>query len=143
MRHQQEARAARADQAQQALVERYWNAGIGMFDIETPCPNGECNTIFHYWWMAHAVEALTDGLERTGDSRYSELLDALYEGLLRRNGGAWPNALYDDMEWMAIGWLSTLFLPGISFYGHLGGFIGGFVFGFVGIGSSGALRRWP
>lgn len=44
--------------------------------------------------------------------------------------------------WMAVGWLSTLFLPGISFYGHLGGFLGGFVFGFAGIGGSGALRRW-
>ena len=44
--------------------------------------------------------------------------------------------------WMAIGWLSTLFLPGISFYGHLGGFVGGFICGFVGIGSSGTLRRW-
>ncbi len=116
MRQQKKAWAARADLAQQALVEHYWNAGLGMFDIETPCPNGECNTIFHYWWMAHAVEALTDGLERTGDSRYSELLDALYEGLLRRNGGAWPNELYDDMEWMAIGWLRAYNATGTEKY---------------------------
>ncbi|MFC4596666.1 glycoside hydrolase family 76 protein [Cohnella hongkongensis] len=116
MTYQTEAWAARADLAQQALAERYWNAGIGMFDIETPCPNGECNTIFHYWWMAHAVETLTDGLERTGDSRYAERLDALYEGLLRRNGGVWPNALYDDMEWMAIAWLRAYGATGTEKY---------------------------
>jgi predicted alpha-1,6-mannanase (GH76 family) len=55
--------------------------------------------------MAHAVETLVDGLTRTGNAQYSATLNELYEGLLRRNGGAWPNALYDDMEWMAIGWL--------------------------------------
>jgi predicted alpha-1,6-mannanase (GH76 family) len=97
--------SARADLAQKALRERFWNPGIGMYDIETPCPEGACNTIFHYWWMAHAVEALADGLARTKDSLYSDTLSELYEGLLIRNAGAWPNAMYDDMEWMAIAWL--------------------------------------
>ncbi len=96
---------ARADEAQRMLEERYWNPSIRMYNIQSPCPNGECNTIFHYWWMAHAVEALTDGLERTGDPRYAQRLSELYDGLLTRNGGVWPNPLYDDMEWMAIGWL--------------------------------------
>ncbi|MBD2846618.1 glycosyl hydrolase [Paenibacillus sp. IB182496] len=96
---------ARADAAQRTLDEQYWNTGIGMYNIQTPCPNGDCNTIFHYWWMAHAVEALTDALERTGEARYARRLGELYDGLLARNGGVWPNPLYDDMEWMAIGWL--------------------------------------
>ncbi|MFD0671027.1 glycoside hydrolase family 76 protein [Cohnella sp. GCM10027633] len=96
---------ARADQAQAALRDYYWNPELGMYNIETPCPGGACNTIFHYWWMAHAAEALVDGLERTGDDVYREALSQLFDGLLRRNGGAWPNALYDDMEWMAIAWL--------------------------------------
>ena len=76
-----------------------------MYNIETPCPNGECNTIFHYWWMAHAVDVLVDGLLRTGDERYTKRLAALHKGLLHRNGGVWPNELYDDMEWMALAWL--------------------------------------
>jgi predicted alpha-1,6-mannanase (GH76 family) len=96
---------ARADSAQMAFRDHFWNAETGLYDIETPCPGGACNTIFHYWWMAHAVEVLVDGLNRTGNSLYSETLIELYEGLLKRNGGAWPNALYDDMEWMAIAWL--------------------------------------
>ncbi|WP_199731788.1 glycoside hydrolase family 76 protein [Cohnella endophytica] len=95
----------RADRAQSALREHFWNREIGMYDIETPCPDGACNTIFHYWWMAHAVEALVDGLVRTGESHYRFTLAELFDGLLKRNGGAWPNALYDDMEWMAIAWL--------------------------------------
>ncbi|WP_260867025.1 hypothetical protein [Paenibacillus sp. Y412MC10] len=40
--------SGRADAAQEALRRHYWNPDIAMFNIETPCPNGECNTIFHY-----------------------------------------------------------------------------------------------
>lgn len=97
--------SARAQAAQDALDDFFWNGHIGMYNIETPCPNGECNTIFHYWWMAHAVDALADGYIRTRDARYAERLEQLYDGLLARNGGAFPNELYDDMEWMAIAWL--------------------------------------
>lgn len=96
---------ARADQAQTALRERFWNPDIRMYNIETPCPDGACNTSFHYWWMAHAADVLVDGLIRTGDSYYKETLSELYEGLLARNGGAWPHNWYDDMQWMAIAWL--------------------------------------
>ncbi|MBB3113929.1 putative alpha-1,6-mannanase (GH76 family) [Paenibacillus phyllosphaerae] len=96
---------ARAEAAQQALEQLYWNPSINLYDIEIPCPDGACNTIFHYWWMAHAVDALVDGLERTGHAAYKERLAAIHDGLLARNGGAFPNELYDDMEWMAIAWL--------------------------------------
>lgn len=41
----------RANQAQAALDSFFWNEAIKMYNIETPCPNGECNTIFHYWWI--------------------------------------------------------------------------------------------
>ncbi|MCD9020453.1 glycoside hydrolase family 76 protein [Cohnella silvisoli] len=97
--------ANRADQAQQALENLYWNPGISMYDIEVPCPNGVCNTIFHYWWMAHAADALVDGLNRTGDRGYSERLVQLHTGVRAKNGGSYPNLLYDDMEWMGISWL--------------------------------------
>ncbi|MBJ6362985.1 glycoside hydrolase family 76 protein [Paenibacillus sp. GCM10012307] len=106
----------RAEQAQAALERHYWNGDIRMYNIETPCPNGACNTIFHYWWMAHAVEALVDGLERTGETHYSQRLSELFDGLLERNGGSWPNELYDDMEWMAIGWLRAFAVTGEEKY---------------------------
>ncbi|MFE4709595.1 glycoside hydrolase family 76 protein [Paenibacillus sp. NPDC056722] len=106
----------RADQAQGALDTLFWNEDIGMYNIETPCPNGECNTIFHYWWMAHAVDVLVDGLLRTGDTRYADRLAALHQGLLKRNGGVWPNELYDDMEWMALAWLRAYQATGQETY---------------------------
>ncbi|WP_223285435.1 glycoside hydrolase family 76 protein [Paenibacillus sp. PL91] len=95
----------RADEAQAALEHYFWNDAIRMYNIETPCPGGKCNTIFHYWWMAHAVDVLVDGLVRTGDTRYSEKLPIFLEGIRERNGGFLPNHLYDDMEWMALAWL--------------------------------------
>ncbi|MGO4546072.1 glycoside hydrolase family 76 protein [Paenibacillus sp. 2TAB23] len=95
----------RADESQSALEQFFWNGEIKMYNIETPCPNGICNTIFHYWWMAHAVDVLVDGLVRTGAPHYADRLAQFYIGIVERNGGALPNELYDDMEWMALAWL--------------------------------------
>lgn len=106
----------RAEQAQQALEQLFWNASIQMYDIEIPCPDGACNTIFHYWWMAHGADALVDGYLRTGEVRYAVRLAELYEGILKRNGGAFPNELYDDMEWMAISWLRAYQATGTEKY---------------------------
>ncbi|MBT2292753.1 glycosyl hydrolase [Paenibacillus albidus] len=106
----------RADEAQEALDSMFWNEALRMYNIETPCPGGDCNTIFHYWWMAHAVDVLVDGLLRTTNGRYSKRLAALHEGLLRRNGGVWQNGLYDDMEWMALAWLRAYQATGEELY---------------------------
>jgi len=95
----------RADEAQRALDAMFWNDAIRMYNIAAPCPDGKCNTIFHYWWMAHAVENLADAYERIGDPLYGRRLSQIHDGLLERNGGTWINELYDDMEWMAIAWL--------------------------------------
>ncbi|CAG7654322.1 glycoside hydrolase family 76 protein [Paenibacillus allorhizosphaerae] len=96
---------SRAQEAQHTFDSCFWNADIRMYNIESPCPDGECNTIFHYWWMAHAVENLTDAYLRTQEPLFKSRLAQIYDGLLERNGGVWPNELYDDMEWMAIAWL--------------------------------------
>jgi predicted alpha-1,6-mannanase (GH76 family) len=94
----------RADLAQAALVQFYWNEEIKLFNNWTPC-NDVCNNEFNYWWQAHAVDTLVDGLERTGDVKYKSRLADFHQGLLDRNGGNWPNDFYDDMEWMALAWL--------------------------------------
>ncbi|MCC3376860.1 glycoside hydrolase family 76 protein [Cohnella sp. REN36] len=106
----------RAEQAQQALEREFWNPSIRMYDIETPCPDGACNTIFHYWWMAHAADGLVDGLIRSGDTPYAERLAELHEGVRTKNGGAFPNLLYDDMEWMGIAWLRAYGATGEARY---------------------------
>ncbi len=108
--------AERAEQSQLALENLYWNSSIQLYDIEIPCPDGKCNTIFHYWWMAHAVDSLVDGYYRTGSSAYAERLEELHHGIVRRNGGEWPNELYDDMEWMAIAWLRAFEATGRAAY---------------------------
>lgn len=108
--------AERADSAQEALDIFFWNEAIGMYDIETPCLEDEDNEVFHYWWMAHAVDVLVDGLQRTGADKYRKRLAALHAGLLRRNGGVWPNELYDDMEWMALAWLRAYQATGEELY---------------------------
>ncbi|MEX2416279.1 MAG: rhomboid family intramembrane serine protease [Paenibacillaceae bacterium] len=43
--------------------------------------------------------------------------------------------------WTAIGWVSTLIIPEISFLGHLGGFVGGFLFGWIAIRHN-SLTHW-
>lgn len=106
----------RANLAQDSLDTRFWNETIRMYNIEAPCPDGTCNTIFHYWWMAHAVDNLVDAYVRTDSALYEERLAQLYDGLLERNGGQWPNPLYDDMEWMALAWLRAYQATGIERY---------------------------
>lgn len=53
-----------------------------------------------------------------------------------------PDSRKIVLIWMAIGWAGTLIIPGISFYGHLGGFIGGFLFGLIGVNNRASLRSW-
>ena len=36
---------------------------------------------------------------------YKGYLANMYQGILDRNGGVWPNDFYDDMEWLALAWL--------------------------------------
>lgn len=93
-------RMARAEASLEVLVERFWNDELEMFNNAMPCE--ACNTQFHYWWQAHAMDVLLDGYELTGDDHYLELVERLYEGLLERNGGDLYNNYYDDMLWMGL-----------------------------------------
>lgn len=96
--------AIRADLAQSGLMKQYWNSKRNLFDNLWPC-NDLCNEKFHYWWQAHGIDTLVDAYVRTGDSKVKDYLASMYQGMLDRNGGAWPNDFYDDMEWLAIAWL--------------------------------------
>ncbi|MEX2381804.1 MAG: hypothetical protein WD490_05445 [Opitutales bacterium] len=91
--------ADRAEEAQDAFFEKYWNAERSMFDNRYPCDN--CNRTFNYWWQAHAVDVLVDGYERAGDQRYLERAQKLYEGIVERNNGITID-YYDDMLWMGL-----------------------------------------
>lgn len=97
--------AERAEEAQAQFGESFWDDNRGLYNNAAPCMLQLCTDPFNYWWLAHAVDVLVDGYERTGGERYAEQLAKLYQGILDRNAGVFPNEYYDDMEWMGLAWL--------------------------------------
>lgn len=95
----------RADEAQLELAASFWDEKRSLFNNAAPCIAQLCTDPFNYWWLAHAVDVLVDGYERTDDKRFAEQIAKLYQGLLDRNAGVMINDYYDDMEWMALAWL--------------------------------------
>ncbi|MBB3112690.1 putative alpha-1,6-mannanase (GH76 family) [Paenibacillus phyllosphaerae] len=95
----------RADEAQAEFTKSFWDDKRGLFNNAAPCIAQLCSDPFNYWWLAHVVDVLVDGYERTEDSAYTDRLAKLYQGLLDRNAGVMINDYYDDMEWMALAWL--------------------------------------
>ncbi|WP_244163082.1 glycoside hydrolase family 76 protein [Paenibacillus pectinilyticus] len=105
----------RADLAFAGLMQQYWNRKLNLFDNLSPC-HDLCNEKFHYWWQAHGVDTLVDAYERTGDSETKNYLAKMFQGILDRNGGVWPNDFYDDMEWLALAWLRAYDATGEESY---------------------------
>lgn len=91
--------AERAEAAQQALVQRFWNDEAALFEMASP--HADDDKPFQYWWQAHAIDALVDGFERSGRREYLERATRLWAGVQRRIGGV-TNEYYDDMLWMAL-----------------------------------------
>jgi predicted alpha-1,6-mannanase (GH76 family) len=83
----------RAADATKALVASFWDDRRQLFRISTArrWPLGS----WHYWWQAHALDALT----LAGDA---DRAPRLVDGVLRRNGGRITNDYYDDMAWMGL-----------------------------------------
>lgn len=91
---------ARADEAYDALLERFWDARRGLFRISTRRGTWPLGS-WHYWWQAHALECVLDAAER-GRAAETERAERLVHGVLRRNGGQIHNDYYDDMAWMGL-----------------------------------------
>lgn len=89
-----------AELAQQSLEDNFWDNETSMF--RNQYPDDEENNRFHYWWLAHGIDTLMDGYERTGNSQYIDKATALYAAVKERNGGDIRNDFYDDMLWMAL-----------------------------------------
>ncbi|MDF2192581.1 glycoside hydrolase family 76 protein [Paraflavitalea sp. CAU 1676] len=86
-----------ADKAQQALNTQFWSVNEQYYN-----QNNDGHTGFNYWWNAHALDVLVDGYVRTNDAAYVTKMNALYDGMYKKNGNKWTNNFYDDMEWMAL-----------------------------------------
>jgi predicted alpha-1,6-mannanase (GH76 family) len=105
-------RAARADAASRALVRTYWHDRSRLFRVREPVrvagapspwlSTRWCPTPWHYWWQAHALDALADAYERSPRPQAIGLARRLVGGVVRRNGGRVVNDYYDDMAWLAL-----------------------------------------
>jgi predicted alpha-1,6-mannanase (GH76 family) len=93
--------ADRAEAAQQTLYTQFWNPTQQIMNQASPC-SGTCNDPYVYWWHAHTLDVLVDGLLRTGDARYTQLIGEAFEGALALNGGTLLHNWYDDMQWMGL-----------------------------------------
>ncbi|NMB25121.1 MAG: glycosyl hydrolase [Firmicutes bacterium] len=92
----------RADAAHKTLEKRFWNADLSVYSPSYPWANDRIEDPFHYWWQAHALDVLVDGLERTGDPFYENRINELLHGVIISNEGSITNNYYDDMLWMAL-----------------------------------------
>ena len=88
-----------ADLAQQTLQREYWNKNNENYYIHRNTP---VNYGFNYWWMAHTLDVLIDGYNRTSDETYKIKINNLYLGVLKKNGNTLNNDFFDDMEWMGL-----------------------------------------
>ncbi len=87
--------AGRAAEASATLVDVFWNERRDLFGVASARRRLRPPRHWHYWWQAHALEALV--LAGDGD-RAARLV----RGVLRRNGGRITNDYYDDMAWMGL-----------------------------------------
>ena len=88
----------------EALIRVFWNEDMQLFDIRTPSMQQSYDLpydLFHYWWQAHALDALVDAFERDQNFLHLERGMMLLKGLQKRNGGL-SNDYFDDMQWLAL-----------------------------------------
>lgn len=101
--------------SEDALFLRFWDSSESLMRQGLPAENPH-NRDFCYWWHAHVIDVLADAYLRTGNSRFSDSIAAVLEGVLQKNGGQIPNLYYDDMEWMALALLRAWNATGAERY---------------------------
>ncbi|WP_036718985.1 glycoside hydrolase family 76 protein [Paenibacillus harenae] len=92
--------ARHAEWAEEMLISHYWNEKGKFMNNAYPYAK-EREGSLNYWWKAHAVDAMIDGYERTGDEAYLAKAEEIVKGIIKRNGSLF-NEFYDDMEWLAL-----------------------------------------
>lgn len=90
------------DFVQDALVRNYWNTSSSIMNQWYPPEANPPEENYYYWWQAHVIDVFVDGLKRTSDGQYQNRIEAIYDGILRSNGGTFLHHYYDDMEWLAL-----------------------------------------
>ena len=86
---------ARADQALQSFLLKFWNGGQQYLRGQYPSDG----SLTGYWTYANGWDAVLDGVERTSGAQYAGLIESLYIG---QNDRGWTNNYYDDECWMTL-----------------------------------------
>ncbi|HVY31430.1 MAG TPA: glycoside hydrolase family 76 protein [Polyangiaceae bacterium] len=94
-----------ADRALEIMLLDFWSGTDQYLHAITPSDG----KLTGYWTYAQAFDALLDGVERTGSSKYLGLLSALYAG---RGARGWLVDYYDDEAWMTMALLRAFDLTG-------------------------------
>lgn len=89
----------RAASAQRSLVDGFYDEATGLF--ANACPRAAADPKLHYWWQAHAIDALVDAFERDHDPTALARAARIWASVKRANDGV-TNDYYDDMLWMGL-----------------------------------------
>ena len=101
----------RARDSHAVLVDQYWVRRTGLFRVEASRRGWVSARVpwgtWHYWWQAHALEALLDAYEfdahEAGDPVAGHRAVRLIQGVVHRTGGdLTANSYYDDLAWMGL-----------------------------------------
>ena len=84
---------AHADDALETMLLRYWTPDAAYLGAVAPADA----SITQYWTFAQALDAVIDGVQRTG--RFGGWIEALY---LAQDAKGWSRDYYDDENWMAL-----------------------------------------
>ena len=85
----------RADSALAAMLIKFWSPSAAYLEATAPT-NG---SVTGYWTFAQALDAIEDGVARTGGARYAGWIEALY---LVQDKIGWSRDFYDDENWMTL-----------------------------------------
>lgn len=100
---------ARADQALQSFLLKFWNGGQQYLRRDYP----DSGALTGYWTYANGWDALLDGVERTGGQQYRGLIESFYVGQDERG---WFVGYYDDECWMTLALTRAYDLTGEAKY---------------------------
>ncbi|NIK75293.1 putative alpha-1,6-mannanase (GH76 family) [Paenibacillus castaneae] len=89
-----------AEWAEEMFIKHYWNENGKLIHNAYPYSK-EREGNLNYWWKAHAVDAMMDGYDRTGDEQYARKAEDIVKSIIKLNGSLF-NEFYDDMEWLAL-----------------------------------------
>ena len=90
--------AGRADLAQDSVSALYGASQPQLLHNTHPADD---DTLFNYWWLAHAIDCRIDAFERTAEVRRRDEAAEIAANIRERNGSL-VNDYFDDMLWYGL-----------------------------------------